>query len=99
MNLRQKKFAEFFAETGCGAESARLAGYAAKGAKQAAHRLLLRDDVSSHVASYSWQAGLDARAAKRNATKMLQEAFFDAPNATEKRLAVDALCRLHGLIE
>lgn len=99
MNLRQKKFAEFFAENGCGAESARRAGYSRRGAKQAAHRLLQRPDIAEHVRSYSWQEGLDARAAKMNATRMLQEAFAAAPNATAKRLAVDSLCRLHGLID
>ena len=98
MNFRQKKFAEFFAETGCGAESARRAGYSSRGAKQVAHRLLQRPDVAAHVRSYSWREGLDARAAKMNATRMLQEAFATAPSATAKRLAVDSLCRLHGLI-
>ena len=90
MNIRQKKFAEFFAENGCGAESARRAGYSRRGAKQAAHRLLQRPDVIAHVRSYSWQEGLDARAAKMN-TRMLQEAFAAATNATAKRLAVDSL--------
>ena len=98
MNFRQKKFAEFFAESGRGAQAARKAGYSSKGAKQAAHRLLLREDVSRHVLSYSWQEGLDARAAKLNATRMLHEAFAMATNASAKRLAVDALCRLHGLV-
>jgi phage terminase small subunit len=98
MNFRQKKFAEFFAESGRGAEAARKAGYSSKGAKQAAHRLLLREDISRHVLSYSWQEGLDARAAKLNATRMLHETFAMATNATAKRLAVDALCRLHGLV-
>ena len=98
MNFRQKKFAEFFAETGCGAESARLAGYSFKGAKQVAHRLLQNPEVARYVQTYSWQESLDARSAKINATRMLQEAFAVAPNATAKRLAVDSLCRLHGLM-
>jgi len=98
MNFRQKKFAEFFAETGCGAQAARRAGYSSKGAKQAAYRLLQSPEVANHVRTYSWQQGLDARAAKMNASRMLHEAFMSAPNATAKRMAVDSLCRLHGLI-
>jgi len=98
MNFRQKKFAEFFAETGCGAQAARQAGYSPKGAKQCAHRLLKRAEVADHVRTYSWQQGLDARAAKMNASRMLHEVFLSASNATAKRMAVDSLCRLHGLI-
>jgi hypothetical protein len=45
-----------------------------------------------------WFSNHDSRSAKRKATDLLIESFHKADNATDMRKAVDALCRLHGLI-
>ena len=50
MNNREKRFADFYIETGNAAEAARKAGYAEAGAKQTGFRLLNRTDVKIYVA-------------------------------------------------
>ena len=95
---KHRKFAANFAVTGNGAESARLAGYSTNCARQTAYRLRKLDHIQRAIDRESWFAGRDLRSTKAKATELLIESFHEAENATEMRKAVDALCKLHGLL-
>jgi phage terminase small subunit len=95
---RQKRFAAHYAETGNGAEAARRAGYSEAAARQTAYKLRQKDSIKQAVEREQWFSDHDSRSAKRKATDLLIEAFNSTISGTEKRKAVDALCKLHGLI-
>lgn len=94
---KQKRFAHNFAKTGNGAEAARLAGYSKKSARQTAYRLKKKQEVIEALDRESWFTDHDSRSAKRKATDLLIESFYSSSNSTDKRKAVDALCKLHKL--
>ena len=98
MQARQRKFAVNYAELGNGAEAARQAGYSPRCAKQTAHKLLALDHVQRAIEQEQWFVDRDSRSAKSRATGLLMEAFHTARSTTEKLKAVDALCKLHGLV-
>lgn len=50
MNVRQKKFCEFYAECGNAAEAARKAGYSERAARRQAARLLSNVDIQAYIA-------------------------------------------------
>jgi len=98
MRARQQKFAVNYAELGNGAEAARQAGYSPRCAKQTAHKLLALDHVQRAIEQEQWFVDRDSRSAKSRATGLLMEAFHTARSTTERLKAVDALCKLHGLV-
>lgn len=53
LNARQKKFAEYYAQSGNAAESARLAGYSEKFAAQNADKLLKNTNVFKYIKELS----------------------------------------------
>lgn len=53
LNARQKKFAEYYAQSGNAAESARLAGYSEKFAAQNADKLLKNTNIFEYIKELS----------------------------------------------
>ena len=96
---KHRKFAINYAETGNGAEAARLAGYSPNCARQTAYRLRKLDHVQRAIDRETWFTGRDLRSTKAKATELFIETFHKAESAAEKRKAVDALCKLHGLMK
>jgi phage terminase small subunit len=97
MNTRQKRFIEHFVETGNGAESARLAGYASSCAKQTAYRLTNMPEISSAIEEehHSIQAafGFD----RNRLIRMLLHLFAFGKSTRERLAVIKQLIQLAGL--
>lgn len=96
---RQRLFIKYYIYTGNGAEAARLAGYSPACARQTAYRLLNTDHVRRAVDQERWLVDQQQWSTKNKATAMLIQAFNQAETSAEMRKTVDALCKLHGLIQ
>lgn len=83
MNDKQKRFAEFYAQTANATEAARAAGYSEKTARSQGQRLLTNADISDYIHDLQEQA-----ASGRIATMTQTKAFWsDVMNDSTERTA------------
>lgn len=97
MNERQKKFAEYYAQSGNAAESARKAGYSAKYANTNATKLLQNTTISEYIKELAEKAQDERIISAKDRQVLLSDIARDDeldPNARIK--AIDTLNKMTG---
>ncbi len=94
---RQEKFVEKYLETGNAAESARVAGYSARSARQIGYRLLNTPSIQAEISNR--RAALRQRTLvnRQVLTNRLLKVIHESESTLEIVNAVRELGRLHGL--
>jgi phage terminase small subunit len=98
MNAKQREFVSYYVEIGNAADAARKAGYSKRSARQTGFRLLKRGQIQEALEEEAKVIRSQRTIARNQASMMLLSAFGSATNATEMRLAADALSKLHDLV-
>ncbi len=98
MNDRQKRFCEEYAACGNGAEAARRAGYAERGARQHADRLLTNVDIQKYIHELRDQAAQLRIASIHEVKAFWSDTMNDTEERTKERLkASELLARADGV--
>lgn len=97
MNERQKKFAEYYAQSGNAAQSAVKAGYSEKYAGQNADKLLKNTNISEYIKQLAEKAQ-DERimTAKERQALLSDIAKYDGYAPSDRIKAVDTLNKMTG---
>lgn len=97
MNERQKKFAEYYAQSGNAAESARSAGYSEKYAAQNAGKLLKNTNISEYIKKLSKEIKDERILTVKDRQVILSELAKDDLNEPSDRIkAIDVLNKMSG---
>lgn len=97
LNIRQKKFAEYYAQSGNAAESARKAGYSAKYSNSNVQKLLQNTAISEYIKELSEKAKDERILTAKDRQVMLSEIARNADNEPSDRIkAVDTLNKMTG---
>lgn len=97
MNERQKKFAEYYAQCGNGAEAARRAGYSESYAEHRTDEMLRNVEISEYIKQLSEQAQNDRIMTAKERQALLSDIAKDEDNAPSDRIkAVDTLNKMTG---
>lgn len=97
LNARQKKFAEYYAQSGNAAESARLAGYSEKFAAQNADKLLKNTNIFEYIKELSDKLK-DERimSAKDRQVTLSEIARSEEQDPSDRIRAIDTLNKMTG---
>lgn len=97
MNERQKKFAEYYAQCGNAAQSARQAGYSESYAEHRTDDLLRNVEISEYIRQLS-EAAQDKRimTAKERQAMLSDIAKDEEKSASDRIKAVDTLNKMTG---
>lgn len=97
MNERQKKFAEYYAQSGNAAQSAVKAGYSEKYAAQNADKLLKNTNISEYIKQLSEKAQDERIMTAKARQALLSDIAKNDDNAPSDRIkAVDTLNKMTG---
>lgn len=97
LNPRQKKFAEYYAQSGNAADSARKAGYSAKYINSNVQKLLQNTAISAYIKELSEKAKDERILSARDRQVMLSEIARNTGNEPSDRIkAVDTLNKMTG---
>lgn len=97
MNERQKKFAEYYAQSGNAARSAVKAGYSEKYAAQNADKLLKNTNISEYIRQLSEKAQDERIMTAKARQALLSDIAGNSDNAPSDRIkAVDTLNKMTG---
>ncbi len=97
MNLKQRRFAEYFSETGNATEAAKRAGYSEKTAYSQGQRLLKNAEIAQRVRDLNAQAA-DIRVASATEAKALLSDMMKDPDqkSSDRIRAAELLLRSSG---
>lgn len=97
MNERQKKFAEYYAQSGNAEQSAINAGYSEKYARGNAHKLVAISCIAEYIKQLSDKAQDDRIMTAKERQALLSDIAKDDENAPSDRIkAVDTLNKMTG---
>lgn len=97
LNARQKKFAEYYVQSGNAAESARKAGYSEKFAAQNADKLLKNTNISEYIKELSDKLKDERIMTAKDRQVLLSDIARDDENEPSDRIkAVDTLNKMTG---
>lgn len=97
MNERQKRFAEYYAQSGNAAQSAVKAGYSEKYAGQNADKLLKNTNIAEYIKQLAEKAQNSRIMTAKERQALLSDIAKDEDNATSDRIkAVDTLNKMTG---
>lgn len=97
MNARQKKFAEYYAQSGNAAESAIKAGYSAKFVNTNASKLLQNTTISEYIRELTEKAKDKRIMTAKDRQVLLSDIAQNEDNETADRIrAVDTLNKMTG---
>ena len=97
LNIRQRKFAEYYAQSGNAAESAIKAGYSEKYAAQNADKLLKNTNISEYIRALTEKARDERIMTAKDRQVMLSDIARDTENEPSDRIkAVDTLNKMTG---
>lgn len=97
LNIRQRKFAEYYAQSGNAAESAIKAGYSEKYAAQNADKLLKNTNISEYIRALTEKARDERIMTAKDRQVMLSDIARNADNEPSDRIkAVDTLNKMTG---
>lgn len=97
LNPRQKKFAEYYAQSGNAADSARKAGYSAKYINSNVQKLLQNTAISAYIKELSEKAKDERILSARDRQVMLSDIARNTGNEPSDRIkAVDTLNKMTG---
>ena len=97
LNARQRKFAEYYAQSGNAAESAVKAGYSAKYANTNASKLLQNTTIANYIKELSEKLKDDRIMTAKDRHVLLSDIARDDENEPNDRIkAVDTLNKMTG---
>ena len=97
LNLRQRKFAEYYAQSGNAAESARKAGYSENYAAHRTDEMLRNVEISAYIKELTEKAKDERIMTAKDRQVMLSDIARDADNEASDRIkAVDTLNKMTG---
>ena len=97
LNARQKKFSEFYAQSGNAADSAVKAGYSEKYAAQNTDKLLKNTNISNYIKELFEKAKDERILTAKDRQVMLSDIARDKENFAADRIrAVDTLNKMTG---
>lgn len=97
LNARQRKFAEYYVQSGNAAESARRAGYSEKFAAQNADKLLKNTNISEYIKELSERLKDERIMTAKDRQVLLSDIARDEENEPNDRIkAVDTLNKMTG---
>lgn len=97
LNPRQKKFAEYYAQSGNAADSARKAGYSAKYINSNVQKLLQNTAISAYIKELSEKAKDERILSAKDRQIMLSDIARNTSNEPSDRIkAVDTLNKMTG---
>lgn len=97
MNERQKKFAEYYAQSGNAAQSAVKAGYSDKYANTNASKLLQNTTIQEYIREFSEKAQDERIMTAKERQALLSDIAKDDDNTPSDRIkAVDTLNKMTG---
>lgn len=97
LNTRQKKFAEYYAQSGNAAESAVKAGYSAKYANTNASKLLQNTTIANYIKELSEKLKDERIMTAKDRQVLLSDIARDDENEPNDRIkAVDTLNKMTG---
>ena len=97
MNERQKKFAEYYAQSGNASESAKKAGYSEKFAGQNADKLLKNTNIAEYIRELTDKAKDERILTAKDRQVMLSEIARDSEQKAGDRVkAIDTLNKMTG---
>lgn len=97
LNLRQRKFAEYYAQSGNAADSAAKAGYSSKFAGQNADKLLKNTNISKYIKDLTEKAKDERIMTAKDRQVLLSDIARDKCNEPSDRIrAVDTLNKMTG---
>lgn len=97
LNLRQRKFAEYYAQSGNAAESARKAGYSENYATHRTDEMLRNVEISAYIKDLTEKAKDERILTAKDRQVMLSDIARDAENDAGDRIkAVDTLNKMTG---
>lgn len=97
LNARQKKFAEYYAQSGNAAESAVKAGYSAKYANTNASKLLQNTTIANYIKELSEKLKDERIMTAKDRQVLLSDIARDDENEPNDRIkAVDTLNKMMG---
>lgn len=97
LNLRQRKFAEYYAQSGNASESARQAGYSAKYINSNVQKLLQNTAISEYIRELTEKAKDERILTAKDRQIMLSDIARDTENEPSDRIkAVDTLNKMTG---
>lgn len=97
LNMRQKKFAEYYAQSGNATDSAVKAGYSKKYANTNATKLLQNTTISEYIKELSEKAKDERILSAKDRQIMLSDIAKDTSNEPSDRIkAVDTLNKMTG---
>lgn len=97
LNARQKKFAEYYAQSGNAAESAVKAGYSAKYANTNASKLLQNTTITNYIKELSEKLKDERIMTAKDRQVLLSDIARDDENEPNDRIkAVDTLNKMTG---
>ena len=97
LNARQKKFAEYYAQSGNAAESAVKAGYSAKYANTNASKLLQNTTIANYIKELSEKLKEERIMTAKDRQVLLSDIARDDENEPNDRIkAVDTLNKMTG---
>lgn len=97
MNERQKRFAEYYAQSGNAEQAAINAGYSEKYARGNAHKLVANSCISEYIKQLSEKAQDERIMTAKERQALLSDIAKDDDNAPSDRIkAVDTLNKMTG---
>lgn len=96
MNARQKKFAEYYAQSGNAADSAIKAGYSAKFVNTNATKLLQNTTISAYIRELTEQAKDERIMTARDRQVLLSDIARSGAEDADRIRAVDTLNKMTG---
>ena len=97
LNARQKKFAEYFVQSGNAAESARRAGYSKSYAEHRTDEMLRNVDIAEYIKELSDKLKDERVLSAKDRQVMLSDIARNADNEPSDRIrAVDTLNKMTG---
>lgn len=97
LNTRQKKFAEYYAQSGNASESARRAGYSAKYINSNVQKLLQNTAISEYIKQFSDKLKDERIMSAKDRQVLLSDIAKDDRNEPNDRIrAVDTLNKMTG---
>ena len=96
MNARQKRFAEYYAQSGNAADSARRAGYSAAYAEHRTDEMLRNVEIADYIRSLTEQAKDKRIMTARDRQVLLSDIARSGAEDADRIRAVDTLNKMTG---
>lgn len=96
MNARQKRFAEYYAQSGNAADSARRAGYSAAYAEHRTDEMLRNVEIADYIRSLTEQAKDERIMTAKDRQVLLSDIARSGAEDADRIRAVDTLNKMTG---